>query len=101
MKIGGHFASPSGQRSTAKSKGLAYTSSVSETERLAEIERLYRQAFHIYGTIALWSYRKLDRPTPADALAITRALQAKGGMAGRRLAEQIEGLCHAVAWNRS
>jgi hypothetical protein len=40
--------------------------------------------------------RPLDDPSPADALAITRALRTHGGMEGRRLAEQIERICGAT-----
>jgi len=54
---------------------------------------LYRRAFKEYGARALWNMRALDDPTPADALAITRALRTHGGMEGRRLAERIERLC--------
>ena len=36
------------------------------------------------------------RATPADALAITKALRTHGGMHGRRLAEHIEQVCHAA-----
>jgi hypothetical protein len=60
-----------------------------------EIQRLYRQAFKEYGSVALWNMRPVERPTPADALAITRALRTYGSMAGRRLAERIEELCRA------
>jgi hypothetical protein len=70
---------------------------MTETERLVEIERLYHEAFRKYHPVALWSYRELEQPTPSDVLAITRALRTKGGMAGRRLAERLEGLCRAVA----
>ena len=56
---------------------------------------LYRRAFAEYGTQALWNMRPIEDPTPADALAITRALRTHGGMDGRRLAEQIERLCRA------
>jgi hypothetical protein len=56
---------------------------------------LYRRAFAEYGTQALWNMRPLEDPAPADALAITKALRTHGGMAGRRLAEQIERLCRA------
>jgi hypothetical protein len=38
----------------------------------------------------------MENPTPADALAITKALRTHGGMEGRRLAEQIEELCCAA-----
>src|SRR5262249_8212187 len=56
---------------------------------------LYRQAFEEYGIQALWNMRAVEKPTPADALAITKALRTHGGMAGRRLAEQIEKACRA------
>lgn len=57
---------------------------------------LYRRAFQEYGTQALWNMRPIDDPTPSDALAITRALRTHGGIEGRRLAEQIERVCHAA-----
>jgi hypothetical protein len=56
---------------------------------------LYLRAFLEHGTEALWNMRPIANPTPADALAITRALRTHGGMSGRRLAEDIERLCHA------
>ena len=56
---------------------------------------LYRRAFAEYGTQALWNMRPIEDPTPADALAITKALRTHGGMEGRRLAEQIERVCRA------
>ena len=56
---------------------------------------LYRRAFAEYGTQALWNIRPIEDPTPADALAITKALRTHGGMEGRRLAEQIERVCRA------
>lgn len=56
---------------------------------------LYRRAFAEYGTEALWNMRPIEDPTPADALAITKALRTHGGMEGRRLAERIESVCRA------
>lgn len=56
---------------------------------------LYRRAFSDYGTQALWNVGAVENPTPADALAITKALRTHGGMDGRGLAEQIESLCRA------
>jgi hypothetical protein len=56
---------------------------------------LYHRAFAQYGTEALWNMRPIEHPTPTDALAITKALRTHGGMEGRRLAEQIERVCHA------
>ncbi len=66
-----------------------------QSDHLPEFAALYRRAFADYGARALWNLRLLDDPTPADALAITAALRTHGGMDGRRLAEQIEGLCRA------
>ena len=56
---------------------------------------LYRRAFAEYGARALWSMRPIEDPSPADALAITKALRTHGGMEGRRLAERIESVCRA------
>jgi hypothetical protein len=56
---------------------------------------LYRRAFTEYGTRAFWNMRAIQDPTPADALAITKALRTHGGMEGRRLAERIEKVCRA------
>jgi hypothetical protein len=68
---------------------------MTENERKAEIENLYRQAFAKYGSIALWNLRPAEQPSAADALAITKALRTYGRMDGRRLAERIEHLCRA------
>ena len=67
-------------------------------EKLPELEdfaTLYRRAFAQYGSKALWNMRLIDHPTPADALAITKALRTHGGMEGRRLAERMEKVCRA------
>jgi len=74
-----------------RAKG-ATTGQTTESEDLAS---LYRRAFKDYGSRALWNMRPIEDPTPADALAITKALRTHGGMEGRRLAEQIERLCRA------
>jgi hypothetical protein len=60
-----------------------------------DLASLYRHAFDEYGTRALWNMRPVEEPTPADALAITKALRTHGRMDGRRLAERIEALCRA------
>jgi hypothetical protein len=65
------------------------------TERLDELERLYRQAFAQFGSVALWNLTPAERATPGSALAITSALRTHGSMDGRRLAEAIERLCRA------
>ena len=67
-----------------------------EPEEAEDLAGLYRRAFVEYGTRALWSVRPVEHPTPADALAITRALRTYGRMDGRRLAERIEELCRAT-----
>jgi hypothetical protein len=69
---------------------------MTDTERLSEIDRLYRQAFAQFKAVALWSNQPAPHPTPGDALAITPALRTHGSMAGRRLAETIERLCRAT-----
>jgi len=61
-----------------------------------DVVSLYRRAFAEYASRALWNMRPIDDPTPADALAITKALRTYGGMEGRRLAESIERLCRAA-----
>ena len=66
-----------------------------QTTEPEDLRILYRRAFDDYGSRALWYMRPIEDPTPADALAITRALRTHGGMDGRRLAEQIERLCRA------
>ncbi len=60
-----------------------------------DFANLYRRAFAEYGTQALWNMRPIEDPTPADAIAITKALRTHGGMEGRRLAERIEMVCRA------
>ena len=60
-----------------------------------DIAKLYRRAFAEYGVEALWNMRPAADPSPADALAITKALRTHGGMEGRRLAERIERVCRA------
>jgi len=62
---------------------------------LPEFVMLYRRAFADYGAQALWNVRRIEEPTPDDALVLSAALRTHGGMDGRRLAEQIESLCRA------
>ncbi|MFN7937738.1 MAG: hypothetical protein U0R19_30700 [Bryobacteraceae bacterium] len=61
-----------------------------------ELINLYHLAFREFAVSALWNVAPVDQPTAADALAITAALRTHGGMDGRRLAEQIEGVCRAA-----
>jgi hypothetical protein len=51
---------------------------------------LYRRAFALFGTRALWNIRELEEPTVEQVLAITRQLRTEGDMNARRLAERIE-----------
>jgi hypothetical protein len=67
-----------------------------QTPSAEDLVSLYRRAFSEYGAQALWNMSPQENPTPADALAITKALRLHGGMDGRRLAEEIEGLCRAA-----
>jgi hypothetical protein len=56
----------------------------------ADWPHLYRLAFELFGTRALWSMRRLDDPTPRDALVAARQLRVEGDLSARRLAEQLE-----------
>ena len=67
-----------------------------EAQQPEDLASLYRRAFAEYGARALWNMRPVEDPTPADALAITKALRTHGRMDGRRLAERIEELCRAT-----
>lgn len=68
---------------------------MTEPEYPDDLVTLYRRAFAEYGARALWSMRPAEEPTPADALAITKALRTHGRLEGRRLAERIEEMCRA------
>ena len=61
-----------------------------------EVARLYDLAFEQYTTRALWSWRHLDRPTIAQALAIAESLRTEGDLAARALAIRIEDACRAA-----
>lgn len=65
-------------------------------ETKSDVASLYRLAFAEYGTQALWNKRRLDEPTPEDALVVARALRIEGNRAARSLAEQIERACRAA-----
>lgn len=66
-----------------------------EQSKPETVESLYNEAFARFGVSALWSYRPLSKPTPADALVISRSLRVEGDLDARRLAERIEKLCRA------
>ena len=55
-----------------------------------DLTSLYFRPFAEYGVSAPWNLRPVEKPSPADALAITKALRTHSGMEGRRLAEGIE-----------
>jgi hypothetical protein len=57
---------------------------------------LYRRAFELFGTRALWNRKPVPDPTPEDALAITHSLRVEGNLEARRLAERIEAACRAA-----
>ena len=57
---------------------------------------LYRQAFTHYAAQALWYMRRLEDPTPEDALAVARSLRIEGDLRARYLAEKIEQACRAA-----
>ena len=63
--------------------------------RTDDIKALYERDFQEFSTVALWNMHLIEKPTPADTLAITAALRTHGRMIGRRLAERIEALCRA------
>jgi hypothetical protein len=71
---------------------------MTEDERQLEIERLYRQAFAEFGSVALWSSRPVESPTAADALALTESLRVEGTLSARLLAERIEQVCRAALY---
>jgi len=74
-----------------------YMCSMNEPNTLNEDFRsLYRRAFAEFGSLALWNSRQLPEPSPADALAVARALRVEGNLAARALAEQIEAACRAA-----
>jgi hypothetical protein len=60
------------------------------------LKGLYRRAFDEFGAAALWNSAQLSDPSPADALAIARALRIEGDLNARRLAEEIEAAAHAL-----
>jgi hypothetical protein len=67
-----------------------------EPEQQEDLASLYRRAFAQYGARALWNKLEIERPTPADALVVARALRVEGDREARRLAEHIELACRAA-----
>ena len=63
---------------------------------LDDFASLYHRAFREHGARALWSKRRLESPTPEDALVVARSLRIEGNRDARFLAELIERACHAA-----
>jgi hypothetical protein len=61
-----------------------------------EIVRLYGEAFAEYGARALWNWKRLERPTITQALAIADSLRTEGDRRARALAIRIEAACRAA-----
>lgn len=57
---------------------------------IADYHTLYARAFDAFGSMALWNVRRLDAPSPTDALAVAKALRVEGDRTARTLAEAIE-----------
>jgi hypothetical protein len=60
------------------------------------VTRLYHQAFHEFGPLALWSHRASERPTIRQALIVADSLRREGNMRSRPLAAEIEAACRAA-----
>ena len=74
-------------------RATKYGMSARQTDKPEDLAVLYRRAFAEFGTQALWNKRMVEKPTPADALVVARALRIEGDRAARRIAEQIESAC--------
>ena len=57
---------------------------------------LYQEAFDRFGIVALWSYRRLEDPTPGQALALCHSLRRQGDMSAWRLADRLAKACDAA-----
>lgn len=57
---------------------------------------LYDRAFELYGSLCLWSTKKMPKPKLADALDAAERLRREGNMSARRLAGVIEDACYAA-----
>ena len=60
------------------------------------VVRLYDLAFQQYTIRALWSWRHVEHPTIAQALAVAGSLRAEGDLLARALAARIEDACRAA-----
>lgn len=54
------------------------------------LRALYGRAFREFGAVALWNKRRIEDPSPEQALVIARALRVEGDRDARALAEAIE-----------
>jgi hypothetical protein len=57
---------------------------------------LYRKAFAMHESRALWNIRAFESPSPEDALVVARQLRIEGNLEARFLAEEIERACSAA-----
>jgi hypothetical protein len=58
--------------------------------------KLYHEAYDRFGILALWSYRRSENPTPAQALSLCGTLRRQGDMSAWRLADRLAKACHAA-----
>lgn len=68
-----------------------------QTTQPEDFVTLYRRAFAVFGTQALWNKRMLEQPQPEDALVVARALRVEGDLNARKLVEQNEQMCRRAA----
>ena len=61
-----------------------------------DVVALYHEAFQRFGALALWSTRRLERPTIAQVLGVGEALRVEGNLAARALSVRIEDACRAA-----
>jgi hypothetical protein len=64
---------------------------------MSDYAALYGEAFDRYKARALWNVRRLESPTPEDAVIVAAYLRREGNREARELAERIESLCRAAA----
>jgi hypothetical protein len=61
-----------------------------------EVAALYREAFEKFGTQSLWSRRRSEQPTIAQAIVLAEILRREGDMKTFRFAARIEAACRAA-----
>ena len=55
----------------------------------ADLASLYGEAWERFLSSCLWNVRRVDHPTPRDALHVARALRAKGDLEAYRLSDRL------------